>query len=225
MHQSIGKKNKIIIYIIFLFVLSTTSEKISVQQKKYSLKIDKIEVIGLSNSKNLEIQNDLSSIFYQNIFLIDSEEINKIINKYNIIEEYNIKKIYPSTLNIEIKSTKFLAKIVDGDQLFVGSNGKLISNEISDKVLPYMFGKFNSKEFLKFKENIKHSKFDFGDFKTVYFFPSNRWDVLTNDNILIKLPQKNIIELLNMGYEIIASTKFKNKNVIDLRMKNHLIVN
>ena len=107
MHQSIGKKNKIIIYIIFLFVLSTTSEKISVQQKKYSLKIDKIEVIGLSNSKNLEIQNDLSSIFYQNIFLIDSEEINKIINKYNIIEEYNIKKIYPSTLNIEIKSTKF----------------------------------------------------------------------------------------------------------------------
>ena len=225
MHQSIGKKNKIIIYIIFLFVLSTTSEKISVQQKKYSLKIDKIEVIGLSNSKNLEIQNDLSSIFYQNIFLIDSKEINKIINKYNIIEEYNIKKIYPSTLNIEIKSTKFLAKIVDGDQLFVGSNGKLISNEISDKVLPYMFGKFNSKEFLKFKENIKHSKFDFGDFKTVYFFPSNRWDVLTNDNILIKLPQKNIIELLNMGYEIIASTKFKNKNVIDLRMKNHLIVN
>ena len=225
MHQSIGKKNKIIIYIIFLFVLSTTSEKISVQQKKYSLKIDKIEVIGLSNSKNLEIQNDLSSIFYQNIFLIDSKEINKIINKYNIIEEYNIKKICPSTLNIEIKSTKFLAKIVDGDQLFVGSNGKLISNEISDKVLPYMFGKFNSKEFLKFKENIKHSKFDFGDFKTVYFFPSNRWDVLTNDNILIKLPQKNIIELLNMGYEIIASTKFKNKNVIDLRMKNHLIVN
>jgi len=199
--------------------------KFQYNKKKYSLKIDKIEVIGLSNSKNLEIQNDLSSIFYQNIFLIDSEEINKIINKYNIIEEYNIKKIYPSTLNIEIKSTKFLAKIVDGDQLFVGSNGKLISNEISDKVLPYMFGKFNSKEFLKFKENIKHSKFDFGDFKTVYFFPSNRWDVLTNDNILIKLPQKNIIELLNMGYEIIASTKFKNKNVIDLRMKNHLIVN
>ena len=225
MHQSIGKKNKIIIYIIFLFVLSTTSEKILVQQKKYSLKIDKIKVVGLSNNKNLEIKNDLNNIFYQNIFFIKSEEINKIINKYNIIEEYKIKKIYPSTLIIEIKSTKFIAKIADSDQLIVGSNGKLISNDISEHVLPHMFGKFNSKEFLKFKKNIEHSKFNFNDFKTVYFFPSYRWDILTNDNILIKLPQKNIIKLLNIGYEIIASAEFKNKKVIDLRIKNHLIVN
>ena len=36
MHQSTGKKNKIIIYLLFLFILSTTSAKFINDQKKLS---------------------------------------------------------------------------------------------------------------------------------------------------------------------------------------------
>jgi|TARA_B100000780_G_scaffold219552_1_gene158638 cell division protein FtsQ len=224
MHQSIGKKNKIIIYLIFLVILSTTSGKFLEQPKKYSLKINKIEVMGLSNEKNAEIKNDLNNIFYQNIFLLGKEEIQKIMNKYNIIEEYNIKKIYPSTIKIKVRPTKFLAKISSGRQPIVGSNGKLIYSESNDEILPYIFGEFNSKEFLKFKKNIELSNLNFNEFKTVYFFPSNRWDVLTIDNILIKLPKHNILESLNLAHKIITSAQFKEKNVIDLRIKKHLII-
>ena len=39
MHQSTGKKNKIIIYLLFLFILSTTSTKFINDQKKLSLSI------------------------------------------------------------------------------------------------------------------------------------------------------------------------------------------
>ena len=68
------------------------------------------------------------------------------------------------------------------------------------------------------------SKFTFTEFKTLYFFPSNRWDVLTNDDILIKLPQNNLSKSLNLAYKIISSDDFKNKTLIDLRMNNHLII-
>ena len=224
MHQSINKKTKIITYLIFLIILSTTSGNFLKKQKKYLLKIDNVNVFGLTITKNLEIQNDLSSIFYQNIFFLGKEEINKIINKHNIIEEYIIKKIYPSTLNIEIKPAKFLAKISNHNNLIVGSNGKLISGEQSDKILPYIFGKFNSKKFLEFTENIELSKFNFVDFKAVYLFPSNRWDIITADNVLIKLPEKNVSTSLNIAHKIITNTQFKNKNIIDLRIKNHLII-
>ena len=224
MHQSIDKKNKIIIYLILLFILSTTSGKLLEQEKKYTLKIDNIKVLGLTISKNIEIQNKLNSIFYQNIFFLRKEDINKIINKYNIIEEYNIKKIYPSTLYIEIKPTKFVAKINDYKNLIVGSNGKLISGRSSDKILPYIDGEFNSKKFLELRQNIKQSKFKFSEFKTVYFFPSNRWDILTIDNVLIKLPKYDILTYLNKAHTIITSTQFKDKNIIDLRVKGHLIV-
>jgi len=224
MHQSIDKKNRIIIYLIFLLILTTTSGKFLKKQKKHSLKIDNINVFGLTIAKNLEIQNDLKSIFYQNIFFIGKEEINKIINKHNIIEEYNIKKIYPSTLNIEIKPAKFLAKLSNYNNLIVGSNGKLISTEQRDIILPYIFGEFDSKKFLQFIQNIKLSEFNFVEFKTVYFFPSNRWDIVTIDNVLIKLPEKNLLKSLNRAHKIIASTQFKDQNTIDLRIKNHLII-
>ena len=224
MNQSIYKKNKIILYMVFLVLLSTTSGKLLEKQKKYTLKINNIKVFGLSVDKNLEIHNDLNSIFYQNIFLLGKEEINKIINKHNIIEEYNIKKTYPSTLNIEIKPAKFIAKITNSNNLIVGSNGKLISVKQSDTILPYIFGEFNSKKFLEFIKKIELSKFNFDEFKAVYFFPSNRWDVVTIDNVLIKLPEKNVPKSLNRAHKIIASKLFKNKNVIDLRIKNYLII-
>ena len=224
MHQSIGKKNKVALYLIFLILLSTTSEKFLKHQKKYSFKIDKITVAGLSDGKNLEIQNDLDSVFYQNIFILKKKKIQNIITKHNIIEEYSIKKIYPSTLNIEIKPTKFLAKVNDSNELIVGSNGKLISTKQNSNALPNLYGVFNSKEFLEFKINIEKSNFNFTEFKTIYFFSSSRWDILTIDDILIKLPQNNVSEALDIAYKMKTNTEFKNKNIMDLRIKNQLIV-
>ena len=224
MHQSIDKKNKIIIYLIFLLILSTTSGKFLNKQKEYSLKINSIKVFGLTIAKNKEIQNDLKNVFYQNIFFLGKKEIKRIINKHNIVEEYNIKKIYPSTLNIEIKPAKLLAKISNYNNLIVGSNGKLISVEQSGMSLPNIFGEIKTKKFLEFIQYIELSKFNFVEFKAVYFFPSNRWDIVTIDNVLIRLPEKNVLESLNMAYKIIPSIQFKNKDTIDLRVKNHLII-
>ena len=116
----------------------------------------------------------------------------------------------------KILAKKLEYKFVDVD--------KLIENKENTEILPYIFGEFNSKNFLNFKKNISQSKFSFGEFKMLYFFSSNRWDILTNDDILIKLPQGNISKSLNLAYKIIGSNDFKNKNIIDLRIDNHLIV-
>ena len=222
MHQLIDKKNKIIIYLILLVALSTTSGKFIENQKSYSSKIKKINIKGLSKNHNSKIYNELGNLFYQNILFIRKEEIQRIISKYNIIEEYSIKKIYPSTININIKPTKIVARLSGNDQL-VGANGKLIKNEGNINILPYIFGEFNSQEFLNFQKNIVRSKFNFTKFKVLYYFPSSRWDILTYDDILIKLPQDNISKSLDLAYKIIGSNDFKNKNLIDLRVKNHLI--
>jgi len=223
MHQLIDKKNKIIIYLLLLFILSTTSGKFIENQNSYFSKINQINIEGLSNTNNLKIYNQLKDLFYKNILLVGKEEIQKVIKNHNIIEEYSVKKIYPSTININIKPTKLVARISNNDQL-VGANGKLIEDKENTEILPYIFGEFNSQDFLNFKKNIAQSKFTFTQFKTLYFFPSSRWDILTNDNILIKLPQDNFPEALNLAYKIINSNHLKNKNLIDLRINNNLIV-
>ena len=223
MHQLTDKKNKIIIYLISLLILSTTNGKFVKNQNVYSSTINQVNIRGLSDTDNKKIYNELNSLFYQNILFVGKKEIQRVISNYNIIEEYNIKKIYPSTININIKPTKFIAKLSNNDQL-VGANGKLIEDRDNNEILPYIFGEYNSRDFLIFKNNIDKSKFTFTEFKTLYFFPSNRWDILTNDDILIKLPQDNFSTALNLAHKIISSDNLENKKLIDLRVNNHLIL-
>ena len=223
MHQLISKKNKIIIYLLLLFILSTTSGKFLENQNSYSSKINQINIVGLSSPDISKIYNELNNLFYKNILLVGKDEIQKVISKYNIIEEYSIKKIYPSTININIKPTKFVARLSNNDKL-VGANGKLIDNKENSEILPYIFGEFDSQNFLNLKKDIARSKFTFTKFKTLYFFPSHRWDILTYNDILIKLPKDNITKSLNLAYKVIGSSDFKDKNLIDLRVNNHLIV-
>ena len=224
MHQSINKKNKIIIYLIWFFILSTTSGKFAVSQNNYSPIDNNIKIEGLSNIENSKISNEISNLIYRNFFFMKKKEINKIMNKYNIIEEYNIKRIYPSTINVKIKPTKYLARVSNEDQLLVGANGKLIKAEDNVEKLPYIFGEFNSKDFLIIKKSIDHSKFTFNELKTLFFFKSNRWDILTNNDILIKLPLKNSLKSLNLAYKIISNGDFEKSKIIDLRIKNRLIL-
>jgi len=224
MHQSKGKKNKIIIYLLFLFILSTTSAKFINDQNTISSSVSKINTTGLSERKNLEISNNLNNFLYESIFVINKDEIRKILEKHNIIQEFNIKKIYPSTLNIEIKPTKFIARVFNNGQYLVGANGKLIEDKNNNELLPYIFGEFNSLDFLSFKQNIEKSIFSFSNLKTLYFFPSGRWDILTNNDILIKLPQEDIVASLNLSKKLIDNDNFKNNKFIDLRVKNHLVI-
>ena len=169
MHQLIDKKNKIIIYLFLLFILSTTSAKVVKNQNNHSSSINEINIKGLSTINNSKIYNELNNLFYKNILLIGKEEIQRVINKHNIIEEYSIKKIYPSTININIKPTKFVARVSTTNQL-VGANGKLIEDMENSQILPYIFGEFKSQDFLKLKNKITKSKFIFTRFKTLYFF-------------------------------------------------------
>jgi len=223
MHQSKGKKNKIIIYLLFLFILSTTSAKFINDQNTISSSVSKINTTGLSERKNVEISNNLNNFLYENIFVISKDEIKKILEKHNIIQEFSIKKIYPSTLNIEIKPTKFIARVFNNGQYLVGANGKLIEDKNNNELLPYIFGEFNSLDFLSFKQNIEKSIFSFSNLKTLYFFPSGRWDILTNNDILIKLPQEDIVASLNLSKKLIDNDNFKDNKFLDLRVKNNLV--
>ena len=223
MHQSTGKKNRIVIYLIWLFILSTTSGKFAVSQNNYSSKDSKINIEGLSKIENSKISNEISNLLFKNIFFMNKKEINKIMNKYNIIEEYNAKRIYPSTINIKIKPTRYLARLSNNNQLLVGTNGKLIKDEENIEILPFIFGEFNSTDFVILKKNIEQSRFTFKELKTLYFFQSNRWDILTDKDILIKLPLNNSLESLNLAYKIISNDEIK-KKIIDLRVKNHLVI-
>ena len=157
-------------YLLILFALTTTSGKFLENQKSYSSQINQINIIGLSNIDKSKIINGLSNLLYKNILLIDKEEIKSVMNRFNIIEEYSIKKIYPSTINIHIKRTKFVARLSINDKL-VGENGKLIEDKENNEILPYIFGEFDSNKFLAFKKKLHNLNLLLINLKHYIFFP------------------------------------------------------
>ena len=53
-----------------------------------------IEVIGLDDATNFEIEQNLNFLKNTNIFFIDREILRDQVQKYNFIENYNIFKSY-----------------------------------------------------------------------------------------------------------------------------------
>ena len=117
-------------------------------------------------------------------------------------------------INIQIEPTKFIAKIQRDEKFLIGSNGKLISNEYTNKVLPTFSGKFNSEKFLELKKNIDNSEFKLNELKSIFFFQSMRWDLKTTDDVLIKLPRKNLRNALKIAYKIIKDKQFKKVKIV-----------
>ena len=223
MHQLIGKKKSLILYFFFLVALSTTTNK-TLYKTENLFQIDNINITGIPLDNIEGLNDELYNTIEKNIFFLKKEVLKNSISEFNIVEKYSVKKIYPRELNINIKPTKFIAKISNKDDVLVGSNGKLISNKDFKKKLPSIFGKFNSNKFLELKVHLERSGFNFEDLKSLIYFSSGRWDILTNDNVLIKLPNKKIYESLNLAKKILNDDNFKMNKFIDLRISNQIIV-
>ena len=218
------KSNKIISY-FFLFLIVSSTNNLDLNSIKLE-KIKNINVSGLDHEDKKKLLNEIKSLELKNIFSFDILELKKIFGENTLIEKYKIFRIYPSTLNIEIQKTNFLAKINNNNKIYlVGSNGKLSNVKISKIKLPFIFGNPDIQNFLKFKKIIDDSKISYNQIKNIYYFQSKRWDIELENNVLLKLPKDNIKTSLDNSFEFINFNNILNNKTIDTRIENQIIVN
>ena len=222
MHQR--KSKKILLYFLLLIILGTFNNYLITKIELPKLK--NIEVLGLNEDTNKKIKNDLIFLKFQNLFFLKSSQIKKIIDSNNSIENYTVFKEFPSTIVIRIEETKILANLYkNGSDYFFGSNGKLIKTKNKRNDKPFLFGDFKNEDFLKFKKIIDESKLEYSTIKNIYFFDSKRWDIELLDGLLIKLPEKKLLESLNLSIDLISNNNFKDLKIIDIRVNNQVILN
>jgi len=225
MLQQIDKKKKLFTYLFFLLLLTTINNLSLINSEYLNLKINQIKVSGLNNENNFNITEQFNRLVNQkNLFFINKDYFVNILEKNNLIHSFEVRKIYPNSIEVKIKKTEFLAITnYNNKKFFIGSNGKLINFEFLDKNFPFVFGKINIEDFIKFTKIIAKSKFNFEEISELYFFPSGRWDIKNNKGILIKLPETNLSKALNLAYHITVNETFKSDKVIDLRIYNDVI--
>ena len=222
MHQQKGKK--ILIY-LFLFVIVGSINNTALTKIRFE-KIQSIQISGLNQNQNINLLESIKELNLKNIFSLNGNQISKIINSNSLVENYEIFKKYPYTLDIKIEKTNFLAKINNNGKTFlIGTNGKLSDVEFLDKELPFIFGKPKIDEFIKFTNVIDQSKFSLNQVKNLYFFPSKRWDLELENNVILKLSKDHTKLSLDQAFELINDKNFKDIKVVDARIKNQIILN
>ena len=155
MHQ---QKGKFIFVYLFLFLIVCSINNTALNKIQFE-NIKNIKISGLNNKENINLLKDIEDLNLDNIFNADRNQISKIISSNTLVENYEVFKRYPNTLDIKIQKTNFLAKINNNEKVFLlGSNGKLSDIKFLDKELPFIFGKPEIKEFIKFIDIIEQSK-------------------------------------------------------------------
>ena len=217
------KSKKIFIYFFLLLVVGSIN---NINVNKLKIKsVNDINIIGLDIKDKLILLKQIKNLNLNNIFSINKEVLINEIESNSLVEKYLIIKKYPSSLEINIEKTKFLAKINKNGQIFyLGSNGKFIKNDFSNDKLPFVFGNPDVIEFFNIKEIIDKSKITFKEIKNLYFYPSKRWDLELKNNTIIKLPSDHTNLALNLAIEFLYDNKFNDNKIIDARIKSQIIL-
>ena len=217
---------KTIFGLFTLFVILTS------YNPKFDIKINSnfnIKKIIIENNVILNdqtINEKLSYLYNENLFNLNSDKITKILNEDSFIESFSIKKIYPNTIKLVIKEKQPIAILIDKKKKFYISNkGNLIDFFNIDiyQDLPNVFG--NGKDFYTLYLDLQNVNFPIKMIKSFYFFETGRWDLILNNEKIIKLPANNYLFSLNNFINFMDNTQFKKYKIFDYRIKDQLILN
>ena len=207
-----------------MLVLVGSINNNSINNLKFE-KIKNINIFGLDENDRKIILYNLNSLDLKNIFLINKRKFQNIIESNSLVEEYNVIKKYPYSIDINIKKTNFIARISKNGKFFlIGNNGKLSDNNNSGIELPYIFGNPEIKKVLELKKIIDQSNIDYSKIKSLYYFKSKRWDLKFNNSIVLKLPEKIEKETLDKISMFLKNIELENKEIVDARIKNQIII-
>ena len=220
-------KYKIYLYLFFLIFLSSIFNFKYLENYKDMLSLKTINIYGVSYNERKNIEKELNKIKSTNIFKINEFNVLKKMDKFNFIEDINVKKILPSSININLSTTSIIGKtFLNGEEFYIGKNGKFInSNQIFKKYkTATVFGKFEVNEFLNLYNILNSQQLKINEIDYYYYFKNRRWDLIFSNGLILKLPSKNKKKSIKIFKEFKDKDKLTNTKIIDLRVSNQIIM-
>tara|TARA_X000000950_G_scaffold139132_1_gene172634 strand:+ start:831 stop:1487 length:657 start_codon:yes stop_codon:yes gene_type:complete len=215
---------KYLVTALFLLILLTTINS----QQNFVISKFNLKTIIIENNlllKDKDIKGLLLPIYNKNLIFLDNLEVKKVLMKNSFIESFNVKKKYPSTLKIKIFEKKPIAVLFSKKNKFYLSEKMDLfefRNLPNYQTLPYVFG--NKDDFKIFYKNLKKINFPLDIIAKYTLYETNRWDLKTKNNQVIKLPSKNYTKSLESYLKLKNKNGFEKYELFDYRINNQLIL-
>ena len=223
-----------VILIIFFWFISTTfkidrfSNYIEYLSKKYDYILTNVEISGLNNVSEDEINQYFEKYNNKSIFFVPINEISKRIEKNNWIESAIVKNNFKNKINIHIKELAPIAIYYNGNNyLFIDKFGKAIDfvNDKETQKYIILAGNNATKHAAMLIEAIPSELLS--QFIKAQYINNRRWDIYTKNNLRIKLPENEYKRAMNNLIDIyfdLLSSDITNIEYIDLRISERAII-
>ena len=221
------KKTITVLSLFLILIMFTTFNPNNLDFGSHFFKIKKIEIKNLKILEKKNIENQFKKeLFGSSLFILDERKVEKILNNNGFIDYLEFKKIFPHKLQIMVHEKETIAILNDKrDKYYLTRNGekiKFFKNQILEK-LPNIFGK--EKNFLEIYSVLTKINFPVSKIKSFYYFDIGRWDILLENNVIIKLPVKNFDNSLKNFMDLDKKIDFEKYSIFDYRIKDQLILN
>jgi len=204
-------------------------EKIQHHSKEKGYILNNIEVLGTEKLSEKIIKSYLINDLNKSIFFISLRKIEKKIISNNWIKSLTLKIKFPSTIIVNIKEKIPVAiyKNEKNEYYYLDQLGNQIDRigNINKENLIIISGKQSPNDIIKLINSLNYS-YNF-QVKEAYFIGSRRWDIILNNNLVIKLPenQYNVaLKKLNSFFLKIEEFDYSLIEFIDLRILNKAII-
>jgi|TARA_B110000259_G_scaffold169418_1_gene199335 cell division septal protein FtsQ len=220
------KRSLKLYFLIFIFfIFSTYSSKDRKENFSIFFPIKEILIENNIVTNLFELESDLNFLKGSSLFFLEKEKILATTNNYDFISKIRLKKKYPNTLKIILfEKTPVGIQIIDRKKFYITKNNEKI-NFVNLKIyneLPSIFGKY--KNFDIFYNDLKNNNFRVNEIKAFYYFEVGRWDIVLKNEKVIKLPEKNYLELLTKINLMLDDVNFSKYKIFDFRIKDQLIL-
>jgi cell division protein FtsQ len=232
MHQQIVKYLNLLTGIITILALGLIffSYFNSILFDSYAeIKHVKVNGVNLSDSKKIR---EISSNNGNSLFNFELKKTAEEINNLEWIKKVNIKKIFPNTISIEIiENVPFAYLLKDQKIYLIDSDGELIIEKNEEEMIQnqrlILSGYESDLNLPGIISNLNiHYPEILSQVKEMEFIERRRWNLIFNNDLLIKLPESKIDNSLKNLKSLIENKKILKSNIIevDLRINDQAII-
>ena len=217
-------KKRFLIALALLLFLSTYNINSNLKFF-FKLNIEQVDIENISLFAENQITQNLNFLYQKNLIFLNKKEIEDVLKKIDYIDSFEIKKIYPRKIIIKIYEKTPIAILHNRrEKFYYTDKSDLISfsNIEKFKNLPVVIG--DRDNFTLFYNLLKEINFPISDIKTLRYYKSKRWDLVTKKNKVVKLPVENYDKSLKNFLSINHQDNFEMYNTFDYRINNQLIL-
>ena len=226
MHH-LTSKYKLYLYLFFFIFLTSILNFKFLENFRNKFTLKKINLEGISGYEKEIVQFELNKLKNKNILRLSRNEVFDELNNFRFLEDIYVKKIIPSSLNINLSKTSILGKtVINGENFYIGKNGKFInSNQLVTKtIIPSIFGEFKINDFLALYKVLVNHELEIFNIEEYYYYKNKRWDLLFSNGLKLKLPSENIDEAIKFYKKLLENDNLINTKIVDLRVTNQIIL-